>query len=137
MDYALKSSNMEPFRKPICEEKCLLRIKHLKRVNGVCKHIESFPTVESHYTMNRSKRQYLNGDLSITKMYTMYKDKCVIEKKKPVTEKVYRNIFCKNYNYSFHKPKKDQCSFCTLYLQHKMNGTLTPEMENVLKTHGK
>ena len=66
-------------------------------------------------------------------MNKMYKDKCVIEKKKPVTEKVYRNIFCKNYNYFFHKSKNDQCSFCTLYLQHKMNGTLTPEMENDFK----
>ena len=102
------------------------------RVNDVRKHIESFPTVESHDTRKRSKRQYLNGDLIITKMYSMYNDKCVIEKRN-LTEKVYRNIFCKNYNLSFHKPKKDQCSFCTLYLQHKMNGMLTPEMENDFK----
>ena len=33
----------------------------------LCKK-EVFPTVESHYTRKRSKRQYLNGDLSITKM---------------------------------------------------------------------
>ena len=41
------------------------------RVYGVRYHIESFPTVESHYTRKMSKRQYLNGNLSITKMYPM------------------------------------------------------------------
>ena len=67
-------------------------------------------------------------------MYTMYKDKCVIEKKKPVTEKVYRNIFVKITIIPFIS-LKDQCSFCTLYLQHKLNGTLIPEMENDFKKH--
>ena len=84
---------------------------HEERVNGVCKHIESFPTVESHYTRKRSKRQDLNGDLSITKMYTMYKDKCVIEKKKPVTERYIETFFVKNTIITFISLKRTSVHF--------------------------
>ena len=35
-------------------------------------HIESFPTVESHYCRKHSNRQYLSPDLSIMRMYTSY-----------------------------------------------------------------
>ena len=103
VDYALKKQQHGTFQETDMRGKMPSANKTPEeRVNGVCKHIESFPTVESHYTRKRPKRQYLNGDLSITKMYTMFKDKCVIEKKKCVTEKVYQNIFCKNYIHSFH-----------------------------------
>jgi len=42
-----------------------------------------------------------------------------------VKEAVYRKIFCVNYNLSFHKPKKDQCSVCTRY--HKKKKPKTEE----------
>ena len=103
-------------------------------VKIVHEHIKSFPTMESHYTRKKTKRKYLSSDLNITKMYTMYKEKCLHENQKPVSAK-YRDIFCKSYNYSFHKPKKDQCSFCNLYQQQKINGTLSPEMEESYKEH--
>ena len=41
---------------------------------------------------------------------------------KTVSEKVYRNIFCKDYNPSAFKPEKDQCKFC-----EKWKGTTAEE----------
>ena len=76
------------------------------RVNDVRKHIESFPTVESHYTRKRSKRQYLNGDLIITKMYTMYNDKCVIEKRNLSLKRYIETFFVKITIFPFISLKK-------------------------------
>ena len=104
-------------------------------VNFVHDHIKSFPTVESHYVRKTLKRKYLSGELNITKMYTMYKEMCSEKQRKCVSAKVYRKIFCENYNYSFHKPKKDQCSVCNLYEQHKLNNTLDNDMEKKYQDH--
>jgi hypothetical protein len=38
----------------------------------VRQHIESFPTMESHYTRKDSNKQYLSCDLSIRKMVDLY-----------------------------------------------------------------
>ena len=37
----------------------------------------------------------------------------------PAGETTYRNFFCKNYNYSFYKPKKDLCSLSFQYDSEK------------------
>lgn len=84
-------------------------------------HIESFPSVESHYCRKTTKRQYLDPRLSIRKMYALYlEDAKEREKatgvKVPVVEEItYRRYFCKNYNLSFFNPKKDQCVICKNY----------------------
>ena len=44
-------------------------------------HIKSFPYAPSHYTRSRSGQKYLDGSLSISAMYRMYKTKCVEEGK--------------------------------------------------------
>ena len=77
-------------------------------------HIESFPTIESHYTRKDTKRLYLNQNLSIRKKYPLYAEKCQTTDPqiKPVNENVYRNVFCNEYNLSFFAPKKDQCATC-------------------------
>lgn len=84
-------------------------------VDFVKKHIESFPCMEPHYIRKTSKRRYLDASLSITKMHRLYKEKCVKENIKPVSEITYRRIFCNDYNYSFFVPKKDQCLTCSNY----------------------
>jgi hypothetical protein len=40
-------------------------------------HIRSSPTLDSHYCRKKSQRKYLERDLSITKMYEIYKVECV------------------------------------------------------------
>ena len=43
----------------------------------VKKHIESFPVIDSNYQRMGTKRQFLGANLSIQKMYDLYKDKCI------------------------------------------------------------
>lgn len=78
-------------------------------------HIESFPTMESHYCRKSSKRMYLDQKLSIAKMYQLYKNACSTQNKTPLSCSKYRNVFGTDYNYSFYSPKKDQCSLCHKY----------------------
>jgi len=81
-------------------------------------HIEKFPTIESHYCRATTKRKYLDPTLSIAKMYELYLQDCKsreLDSKYFVCLTVYRNIFCKNYNLDFYKPKKDQCLQCETY----------------------
>ena len=68
----------------------------------VKKHIESFPAYESHYSRKSNpNRKYLSPDLSIAKMYALYKQKCTQDSKKPVSDWVYRRIFNEEYNLTF------------------------------------
>lgn len=84
-------------------------------VNRVKTHIESLPTMESHYTRKDTKRLYLNQNLSIRKMHELYIEAFDDEAHQPVKESFYRKIFCEEYNLSFFSPKKDQCSKCVKY----------------------
>lgn len=93
------------------------------KVEEIKRYIESFPVVDGHYTRKDSKRQYLGSDLNIRKMYNLYRQECKSNKKKASSEQTYRNIFCNDYNYSFHVPKKDQCNTCNMYNQSKDNST--------------
>lgn len=50
-------------------------------------HINSFPRYTSHYTREKSpNRKYLNSNLSIKKMYELYKEMCENKTKPPVKE---------------------------------------------------
>lgn len=107
------------------------------RINFVKEHIQSFPKMESHYTRKTSKKQYLPLDLNIKKMWLLYCDKCKESGQTPVKEHVYRQVFCENYNLSFFKPKKDQCSLCTLYERRKAGGNLTDAFKDQFEHHQK
>ncbi|KAK3092227.1 hypothetical protein FSP39_000013 [Pinctada imbricata] len=78
-------------------------------------HINSFPTVESHYCRKTSSRKYLAKDLSIRKMFNLYLEKCEQEEKDPVKYWTYDQIFGNEFNLGFHRPKKDICTFCDSY----------------------
>ena len=56
--------------------------------------------------------QFLGSDLNINKMYDLYVDSCRAKKDHYVKAGVYRNVFCSEFNSSFHQPKKDQCAKC-------------------------
>ena len=72
-------------------------------MNDVKDHILSFPNYESHYCRERTSKKYLSSDLSITKMYDMYKT----SRTKPVSRKCFHEL-----NLSFKKPKQDTCNAC-------------------------
>ena len=47
------------------------------KTKAVKEHIESFPKYRSHYSrQDNPNRSYLSPALSVTKMYSLYKEKC-------------------------------------------------------------
>ena len=53
-------------------------------------HIQSFPQYHSHYSRaNNPHRIYLSPELTISKMYVLYKERCVGKEKTPQSEWVY------------------------------------------------
>lgn len=83
--------------------------------DGVKAHINSIPRIESHYCRARTKRQFIEGNLSIATLHRLYVDKCKEENKLYVSYKIYYNIFVEDFNISFWQPKKDQCEDCTAF----------------------
>ena len=65
-------------------------------------HIESFPATSSHYSRAENpNRKYLSSQLSLSKMYLLYKEMCSSKSQEPVTEWVYRKVFNEEFNLSF------------------------------------
>ena len=50
--------------------------------------------------------------------------KCKTDNVDPVSSNVYRT-FCTEYNYAFHKPKKDACSYRNTFLQKERTGNVS------------
>ena len=78
----------------------------------VRQHIRSFETVESHYCRRDSKKLYLPQDLSLSKMYRLYKDHCSNIGVTPVNQYIYNDVFNSEFNLAFRSPIKDKCDFC-------------------------
>ncbi|XP_045499408.1 uncharacterized protein LOC123697033 [Colias croceus] len=98
-------------------------------------HIDLFPKVESHYTRKDSKREYLSENLNITKMYRFYTEWFIQQGYTDIvmgTKRQYETVFNCQYNYSFFKPKKDQCTSCSIYEQSDLNGKATLEEKHRL-----
>lgn len=108
-----------------------------ERVALVKKHIESFPTMESHYKRKTSRKDYLSHELNIKKMWELYSKECERKGTSAVSHAMYRKIFCENYNISFYKPKKDQCSLCTLFERRKQTGTIDDVLQAEYDEHQK
>lgn len=103
-----KTAIARPFRRG----KNVKRCTDPRAVQGVIDHISNFPRVESHYCRASTQRQYLDPNLSVDKMYRMYRDDYANENVPPVKLHKYRDIFNKQFNLSFSPPVKDRCDFC-------------------------
>ena len=65
-------------------------------------HIDSFPQYESYYSrIDNPNRKYLCPDLTIAKMYSMYKDTCCDRGEEPASEWLYRKTFNESFNLGF------------------------------------
>lgn len=78
-------------------------------------HIASYPQMESHYCRKSSQKKYLSTGLTLQKMYSGYHQMCLGKGETALKPHKYREIFNSEFNLSFYKPKKDQCSVCTKY----------------------
>ena len=95
----------------------------------VRQHITSFPKTESHYCRKETQRFYLNGDLSLNKMYTMYVQDRSQQNISPVSESTYKHIFYTEFNLGFFKRSKDRCDFCTAFHNSDNKDSLQQEFE--------
>ncbi|XP_030752349.1 uncharacterized protein LOC115889030 [Sitophilus oryzae] len=82
---------------------------------NVRNHISKFPTYESHYSRERTKKKYLGNHLNISRMYGLYLEECTERGFGPESiakEWLYSEIFNYEYNYSFKSPDNDTCDLC-------------------------
>ncbi|KAJ8676796.1 hypothetical protein QAD02_012583 [Eretmocerus hayati] len=81
------------------------------------RHIESFPTMESHYCREKSSKNYLDESIeSLSMMYTLNVEEAKKNGiQKIVSEHIYQDIFNNEYNYEFFMPEKDRCEKCETY----------------------
>ncbi|XP_047518797.1 uncharacterized protein LOC125058700 [Pieris napi] len=86
---------------------------------SIVDHTNLFPAVEAHYVRKETNKKYVSEQLNISKMYRLYKTWFIQESFDfpMATKRQYQTIFNTRFNYSFYKPKKDQCSKCALYRQ--------------------
>lgn len=79
----------------------------------IIEHISSFPAYQSHYTRkDNPNKKYLNEELSISKLYELYKEKCISENVLLCKKKFYYHVFNTKFNLSFKAPSNDTCSLC-------------------------
>lgn len=102
-----------------------------EKLNEVRMHIKSFPVVEAHYCRSTTKRRYLESNLSISKMYDLYKEST----EAPVLKSMYSKIFNEEFNLSFHKPKKDKCDLCSEWEMSRKERILTSELDEKRTIH--
>lgn len=99
-----------------------------ERKEEVRQHISSFPLVESHYCRSTTNKLYLESSLSLAQMYRLY----CLNVENPVKFHIYSKIFNSEYNYAFHKPKKDICDKCA---EFKLDHTPSPERKVLQEIH--
>ncbi|KAJ4435948.1 hypothetical protein ANN_18571 [Periplaneta americana] len=100
-----------------------MRGKHFNRPHAVTydvkqlvrNHIESMPAEESHYSRSVSQKRYISLELSLEKMYDLFKEtnpsvKC--------SRSIYRDIFRSEFKLRFGAPRSDSCAYCDeMYIQ--------------------
>ncbi|WAQ94258.1 hypothetical protein MAR_006729 [Mya arenaria] len=94
-----------------------------EKVNTVRLHIESFPTMESHYCRKDTNKDFLGPELK----------KCREQSQSPVSLSIYRKIFNYEYNIAFHHPIKDQCDLCVSF--ENSNEEQKANLQNIYETH--
>ena len=72
------------------------------KISVIKSHIDSIPRYKSHYSRaDNPHREYLTPDLTLTKLYSLYKEYCAEKGEHPVSDWVYRKVFNENYNLGF------------------------------------
>lgn len=75
---------------------------------NIHEHISSFPVYKTHYTSDKNFT-YLSSELSVQKMYDLYKVKYPSTNTK---YEFYNKYFNENFDLKFGKPQIDTCCFC-------------------------
>ncbi|KMQ85258.1 lish domain-containing [Lasius niger] len=83
--------------------------------DGVRKHIDSIPRIESHYLRTQTTREFIEGGKTIADLHRDYTEKCNAEGLPTAKLSMFARIFNTEYNLSFFTLKKDQCELCTAF----------------------
>lgn len=89
--------------------------------DGVRKHIESIPQIESHYLRAQTTRKFIDGGRTVSDLFRDYQEACIKDDKPFVNYVMYHRIFTHEYNIGFYIPKKDQCELCTSFKNAENN----------------
>lgn len=76
--------------------------------------------MESHYCRKTSSKLYLENNLSISKIYDLYKEKCEENSKTPVSINVYRRNSALNIITNFIRRKKTNVGHATNISKQKL-----------------
>ena len=82
---------------------------------GIKRHINTIPRIESHYLRSQTCREFIDGGKSIADLYRDYKTNCMEENTQCASLSLYTQIFNHQFNISFFTPKKDRCELCTAF----------------------
>lgn len=104
--------------------------KYRAEKESVMNFINKFKAVESHYCRGQSERLYLDSNLNITKMWSMYQSG---NNGQPVKKSYFRQIFNTKYNLGFGSPRTDVCSTC-LQLTEKIKSCSDEKTKTTLMT---
>lgn len=111
---AIKSININPSAKehrgsgPSSRKTNELDMRNLKDF------INKFPRYQSHYGRSSSDKEYLSPHLNIMKMYREYRLECEFRKVPVLSEHIFREVFNKQFNLSFKRPKVDTFKLCDI-----------------------
>ena len=90
---------------------------HEDQRNGIRLHLNLFPCVESLYIRKSITRRFLDSNLTMSKVFHLFKAKYNKEGIEPCSEHLYRQVFSNEFNFAFFKPKKGICVICHRYKQ--------------------
>ena len=91
---------------------------HKKRVSEkelIKEHIKLVPVKDSHYCRKDSNKKLLHEQLTISKMYNLYKEWCANNGHEQQKRHMYKEVFLTHFNLSFFKRKKNTCAQYTGY----------------------
>lgn len=97
--------------------------KYVSRRMSVRTYIQSLHCIESHYTREKSVRQYLPSDYTVRKLWKAYNDGMVEDLQ--VKYHYFWNIFMSDFNIGFNMPATDACSECL-----RIKSLITSETDN-------
>lgn len=101
--------------------------------NEVREFLKNLRGQESHYGRNKSRRIYLNSNLSIASLYKHYKGAIQCQEIPKVSFSTFHRIFSNEFNIGFKSPACDICSMCQR-LKHSILREKDPVKKQLLIT---
>ena len=93
--------------------------------NSIMAFTNSPSFLESHYCRSQTQRKYLPSELSMAKLYRLYKRDYLKEEDADLAENVklsyFRYVFLTEFNISFKLPHTDACSSCLQFKERIKN----------------